>query len=372
MNKTKFASTSLGVLLCAGVAGLALLIEWLLPVDFIGASVIALFLGMLINSFLPVNKVKEGLDFSSKKLLKFAIILLGSSLTVSMILQVGQLSLIVMMFTLVTCFGGGYVVGKLLKLDWKLSSLISAGTGICGGSAIAALSPVIEAEDKQVAYALSATFIFDMVMIIIFPLLGQLLGLSDIAYGLWAGTAVNDTSSVVAAGYAYSEAGGNFATMVKMTRSLVIIPTVICFAFISVIVKRREERKAKILAPKPIVDSSAQPAKTEGVESEAIVALKEEQTVKSKINIMKIFPWFIVGFLLLAVVNSFGIIPASVSSVMKETSQILMVVALAGIGLKTSFRDMRASGVRPMLHGFIVSALVVIVAIIVIAVMGLL
>ena len=138
-----------------------------------------------------------------------------------------------MMFTLLTCFGGGYFIGRALKLNWKLSNLISAGTGICGGSAIAAIAPTIDADNNDVAYAMSATFLFDMLMIVLFPIMGRAMGMSDEAFGLWAGTAVNDTSSVVATGYAFSEAAGDFATMVKLTRTLCIIPTVVIFAFIN-------------------------------------------------------------------------------------------------------------------------------------------
>ena len=126
------------------------------------------------------------------------------------------------------------------KMDWKLSSLISAGTGICGGTAVATLSQVIDAEDSDVAYAISATFIFDVVMVILFPIMGAALGLSDMAFGLWAGTAVNDTSSVVAAGYAYSDAAGDFATIVKLTRTLSIIPVVLAFSYLNEQLKRNK------------------------------------------------------------------------------------------------------------------------------------
>ena len=217
-----------GFLLSLAIAALACFLESLLPIHLIGAAVIAMFLGMLINYFwTPTPLISRGLKFTSKKILKFAIILLGASLSIGTILQVGKISLTVMIFTLLTCFGGGYFIGKALGLNWKLSNLISAGTGICGGSAIAAIAPTIDAEDRDIAYAMSATFLFDIAMILLFPIMGQALGLNDMAYGLWAGTAVNDTSSVVAAGYAYSEAAGDFATMVKLTRTLSIIPTVI-------------------------------------------------------------------------------------------------------------------------------------------------
>ena len=312
------------------LAFIARYIESILPIHIIGASVIALLLGMLINNFYKPACLSVGLKFTSKKVLKLAIILLGASLSVNVILSVGKMSLMVMVFTLLTCFGGGYFVGKALGLNWKLSNLISAGTGICGGSAIAAIAPVIDAEDKDIAYAMSATFLFDMAMIILFPIMGRWMGLSDMAYGLWAGTAVNDTSSVVAAGYAFSEGAGDFATMVKLTRTLSIIPTVLVFTFINLRIKRKQS-----------IDTNA----------------------GKKVNVMKLFPWFIVGFIGLAIINSLGFIPVNVSACAKDISKFLMVVALAAIGLGTSFKDVRKSGFAPMMHGFIISALVVVVAI---------
>ena len=312
------------------LAFIARYIESILPIHIIGASVIALLLGMLINNFYKPACLSAGLKFTSKKVLKLAIILLGASLSVNVILSVGKMSLMVMVFTLLTCFGGGYFVGKALGLNWKLSNLISAGTGICGGSAIAAIAPVIDAEDKDIAYAMSATFLFDMAMIILFPIMGRWIGLSDMAYGLWAGTAVNDTSSVVAAGYAFSEGAGDFATMVKLTRTLSIIPTVLVFTFINLRIKRKQS-----------IDTNA----------------------GKKVNVMKLFPWFIVGFIGLAIINSLGFIPVNVSACAKDISKFLMVAALAAIGLGTSFKDVRKSGFAPMMHGFIISALVVVVAI---------
>ncbi|MGN1059806.1 MAG: YeiH family protein [Clostridia bacterium] len=327
-----------GLLLSLGIAVVARVIEGLLPIHLIGGSVIALFIGMLLNTLLSRYDVfKPGLQFTSKKVLKFAIILLGASLSMGTILHVGRLSLTVMFFTLLTCFGGGYLVGRALKLNWKLSNLISAGTGICGGSAIAAIAPVIDAEDRDIAYAMSATFIFDMAMILLFPIMGRAMGLSDMAYGLWAGTAVNDTSSVVAAGYAYSEAAGDFATMVKLTRTLSIIPTVLIFSLINLRIRKKN-------------------------------ALHEGG---GKTNLLSLFPWFILGFIGLAIVNSAGFIPAAVSAGAKTTSQFLMVAALAAIGLGTSFKEIKKSGAAPMVHGFIISALVVIVALLVEYGMGL-
>ena len=332
-----------GTLLSVLIAVFACFLESLLPIHVIGASVIAMFIGMIINSFLHKNAhFTPGFKFTSKKLLKFAIILLGLSLNIKVILNVGKMSLLVMLFTLLTCFGGGYFIGKALKLNWKISNLISAGTGICGGSAIAAIAPTIEAEDVDVAYAMSATFLFDMAMIVLFPIMGQAMGMTDEAFGLWAGTAVNDTSSVVATGYAFSEGAGDFATMVKLTRTLSIIPTVLTFALIQLRIKRKE----------------------------ALALNNNTESLKVNFHITKIFPWFILGFLGMAIIASVFTIPTEVVSFTKDTSKFLMVCALAAIGLNTSFKSMKKSGARPMIHGFIISALVVVVALVVEICMG--
>lgn len=322
------------------IALLARLAESQLPVHLIGASVIALFIGMMVRQiYAPAPAITVGLKFTSKKVLKFSIILLGASLNISTILSVGKLSLTVMIFTLITCFGGGYIIGRWLNLNWKLSNMISAGTGICGGSAIAALAPVIEADDQDIAYAMSATFLFDMAMIVLFPIMGRLLSLSDMAYGLWAGTAVNDTSSVVAAGYAFSEAAGDFATMVKLTRTLSIIPVVLVFSLI----QHRLKTKVNL-------DSGA---------------------VQADTSLGRVVPWFILGFLFMALLNSAGLFPPVFSSALRQTSKFLMIASLAAIGLNTDIREMKRSGINPMIHGFIISALVVIVALAVEYAMGL-
>ena len=341
MKVLKFSS---GIALSAAIAAVACWIEHLLPIHLIGGAVIAMFIGMLINYFWGKSSfIAAGVKFTSKKILKFAIILLGLSLNINTILYVGKMSLVVMVFTLATCFGGGYFIGKALGLNWKLSNLISAGTGICGGSAIAAIAPTIDADDSDVAYAMSATFLFDMAMIVLFPIMGTAIGMSAEAFGIWAGTAVNDTSSVVATGYAFSEAAGDFATMVKLTRTLSIIPTVLVFAFIQMHLKRKE-------------------AAGNGANGNEI---------KTVFKFSKIFPWFILGFLAMSIVASIFTVPASVVSTTKSASKFLMVCALAAIGLNTSFKDMKKSGIRPMIHGFIISALVVVVALLVEIALGL-
>ena len=328
----------LGIAICFAVAGLSILAEKLIPGELLGASIIALFMGTIINSFFYPAWIKPALKFTSKIVLKAAIILLGASLSVNTILSVGKMTFFVMIFTFAMCFGGGYFIRKLFGLNWKLSNLISAGTGICGGSAVAAIAPVIDADDKDIAFAMSSTFLFDMVMIALYPLMGKALGMSDIAYGIWAGTSVNDTASVVASGYAFSEAAGDFATMVKLTRTIAIIPTVMVFAYIGTRIKQKEMKEA----------NNGQ-----------------------KVNLMKIIPWFIGGFLLLAILNSLGFIPTAVSGIMKSTSKFLMVSALAAIGLGTSITDFKKAGLAPMFYGITIDTLVTLTALVVIWCMGL-
>ena len=229
---------AMALVIAAAAKGLEYL-EGLAGLHLIGASVIALFIGMVINRFFKPNAVTSpGIRFTSKKVLKLAIILLGASLNIMTVLKVGRFSLTVMLFTLATCFGVGYFIGKALGLNWKMSNLISAGTAI--------------------------------------------------------------------------------------------IPTVLIFALIGMHVKKKEAAG----------DPSA-----------------------VRVNMKSVFPWFILGFLALCGVNSLGFIPASVASVLKDISKFLMVTALAAIGLNTSFSDMRRAGLKPMLHGFIISLLVVLVAI---------
>ena len=328
----------LGVAICFAVAALSVLVEKLIPGELLGASIIALFMGTIINSFFHPAWMKPALKFASKKILKAAIVLLGASLSIRTIMSVGQMTFFVMIFTFAMCFGGGYFIRKMFGLNWKLSNLISAGTGICGGSAVAAIAPVIDADDKDIAFAMSSTFLFDMVMIALYPLMGKALGMTDIAYGIWAGTSVNDTASVVASGYAFSEAAGDFATMVKLTRTIAIIPTVLVFAWIGVRMKKKEMQ-----------------ATGDG----------------KKVNMMKIIPWFIGGFLLLAVLNSVGCIPVAVAAGIKSTSKFLMVTALAAIGLSTSITDFKKAGLKPMFYGITIDTLVTLTALVVIWCMGL-
>lgn len=322
-----------GVLLTVILAVISTILSRMIPMHLISASVISLLIGMLLNPFLFQHKIfAGGIKFASKQVLRIAIVLMGLTLSFTQVLQVGKYSLIVMCFTLLAAFGGGYWLGKLFRMDWKLSSLISAGTGICGGSAIAAIAPTIDAKDRDIAYAISATFIFDVLMVILFPIAGRYFGMSDIGFGLWTGTAVNDTSSVVAAGYAFSDVAGAYSVIVKLTRTLSIIPTVMIFSIINAKINQENQDTGK------------------------------KAVSRSKVNFKKIFPYFILLFLLMVAIKSTGIITETTSSSASDISKFFMVMALGAIGLKTNFKEVSRSGFKPMMHGFIISALVVVVS----------
>lgn len=336
-----------GILLAAALAAASSIISVFIPYHLVSPGVFALLIGMALNPLVSKSGLFEkGFTFTSRKILRLAIILMGVTLSFTQVMEVGRFSLIVMVFTLVTAFGGGYLFGRLFNMSWKLSGLISAGTGICGGSAVAAIAPVIDAEDSHIAYAISATFIFDVVMVVLFPIMGRYFGMTDLGFGLWVGTAVNDTSSVVAAGYAFSDAAGNFSVIVKLTRTLSIIPVVLIFSYINESLTKNHNKETLTTGGSPD-------------------ALK-----RSKVDIRKIFPWFILMFLGVVAVKSTGIIPMAISYYISGLSKFLMVMALAAIGFKTSFSKLAKSGFAPMVHGFIISALVVIVSFLVQMLLG--
>lgn len=327
---SKFKKYGLGLLLTLVIAVISMGLSKFIPGDIIGSSVLALIIGMIFHPILEkVPQTSEGVKFVSSKVLKLGIILMGITLSFSQVLMVGKYALALMFFTLLTAFGGGYILGKIFKVNWKLSSLLSISTAICGGTAVATVGPVIEADDKDIAYAISATFLFDILTVILFPWIGQMLGLSDTSYGLWVGTAVNDTSSVVAAGYGFSEIAGSFAVIVKLTRTLFIVPIVLVFSYINT---RNKLKTMKITQS------------------------------NNKVNILKIFPWFILLFLVMVTVKSTGILPENIVTGISFLSKLFMVMALSAIGLKTSISEVKGVGWKPMGLGVCIDTSVVFVS----------
>ena len=279
----------------------------------IGSSVFAILLGILANNLFHIKKTYHaGLAYSGKKLLQYSIILLGFSMSIGRVSATGISSLKISILTILIAFLSAYVVGRLLGMGKVLTTLIGFGTAICGGSAIAAASPILEAKDEDIALSISTIFFFNILAVFIFPFLGHLMHMNNATFGTWAGTAINDTSSVVAAGYTYSQSAGDLATIVKLSRALMIVPACLIFAGVRYI---------------------------------------RSQNSHQKVDLKKIFPWFILWFVVASIVTSVGIFPSSFVPVTKFLSQWLMAMALAGIGARVSFGQFRKAGAAPLLTG---------------------
>jgi uncharacterized integral membrane protein (TIGR00698 family) len=302
-----------GFLLALAVAIVATVLGNRVPI--VGAAVFAIVIGAIVASVRrPDDRFRPGIAFASKQLLQWSIVLLGANLSLAEIVHGGATSLPVMLGTLAIVLALAYVVGRVLGLDRDLRRLLGVGTAICGGSAIAAVASVIDADQADIAYSLAAVFLFNVVAVLVFPAVGAGMHLSQSAFGLWAGTAINDTSSVVAASFAYGRAAGNAAVIVKLTRTTLIVPIVLFYGWRRLQRARGEER---------------------GIDWRAIV------------------PWFVVWFLLAAALNSFGLIPAALQSPLQEIALFAIAVALAGVGLGTDIEKIRSAGWRPLLLGAI-------------------
>ena len=299
---------------------------WLLGKQFevVGGPVFAILLGMVLALLVPAEKgesLAAGIKFTSKKVLQYAVILLGFGLNLAQIAQVGMTSLPIIVSTIATSLVVSYVLCRALNIPGKISTLIGVGSSICGGSAIAATAPVIEADDEEVAQAISVIFLFNVIAALVFPTLGGALGLTSEGFGLFAGTAVNDTSSVTAAAAAWDgmHPGANTldaATIVKLTRTLAIIPITLALAFWQL----RQARRA-------------------GGEA------------RSTFSLRRAFPTFIVFFVLASVVTTVFSLPAAVTAPIKELSKFLIVMAMAAIGFNTDLVKLVRTGGKPILMG---------------------
>jgi uncharacterized integral membrane protein (TIGR00698 family) len=306
-----------GLLLAVAIGLLALLLGRWAPL--IGGPVIGIVLGIVVRNLLsPGERYTTGIAFAGRKVLQWSIIALGFGLSLNQVAKTGLESLSVTLVTMTVAFLAAWLLGRWLGVHDKLKILIGVGTAICGGSAIAAVTPIIRPDDHDTAFAISTIFLFNLVAVLLFPLLGHLMHLSDLGFGLWAGTAINDTSSVVAAGYSYSHAAGDYATIVKLTRATLIIPVCLVLAFV---VAAREKRK-----------------------------LKSEGGV-GHFSLASIFPWFILWFLVASALRTAGLIPLAVQPSIHLLAEFLIIVALTAIGLSANLRKMAASGARPILLG---------------------
>jgi uncharacterized integral membrane protein (TIGR00698 family) len=306
--RSPLACVAPGLLLVLAVAAAATGLAHVIPL--VGGPVLGIALGVAVaTARRPSEAMRPGIVLGSRQVLQLAVAMLGTELSLHQVLDTGVRSLPVLAGTLAICLLAAWALGRRLGIATNLRTLIGVGTGICGASAIAAVAPVIAAEEVEVAFAISTIFLFNIVAVIVFPLAGHALGLGQRSFGLFAGTAVNDTSSVVAAATAYGASATHTAVVVKLTRTLAIVPITIGLAAHG--------------AP-----GAARP-----------------------LRIARVLPGFMVGFLALAAANSAGLIPASSHAGLTEATTLLVTVALSAIGLSIDLAGLRRTGPRPIVLG---------------------
>lgn len=324
-----------GVIAGIAVCGLIAIPSWFLGTAFpiVGGPVFGILFGMVIALFWKQERrgaVQAGIAFTGKKVLQYAVILLGFGLNLAQIAEVGAASLPIICSTIATALVVSFILCKLLRMPGKLSTLIGVGSSICGGSAIAATAPVINADDEDIAQSISVIFLFNVVAALIFPTLGDLLGLTNEGFALFAGTAVNDTSSVTAAAAAWDgmHAGSNAlddATIVKLTRTLAIIPITLV---LGIWCAHREN----------------------------CACGSEKSSLLGNFSLKRAFPLFILFFIVASVITTVAVAlgaPVEVFSPLKTLSKVFIIMAMIAIGLNTDIVKLAKSGGKPILMGFV-------------------
>lgn len=314
-----------GILLCLAIA----IPSWFLGTAFpiVGGAVIAILAGMVLTLIIKNKGVHEsGIKFTSKKVLQWAVVLLGFGMDLNVVLETGKQSLPIIVCTITISLVVAFLLNKVVKMPSKVATLIGVGSSICGGSAIAATAPVIDADEEEVAQSISVIFLFNVLAALLFPSFGQLIGFdttSGEAFGIFAGTAVNDMSSVTATASTWDgmfnlgTATLDKAVTVKMTRTLAIIPITLVLALIR--------------------------------------TKKEKNSGAGQVNLKKIFPFFILFFIAASVITTIAVsrgISAEVFDPLKTLSKFLIVMAMAAIGMNTNIVKLVKSGAKPILLGF--------------------
>ena len=295
-------------------------------ISWLGGAGMGILAGVVIASLVKLPaRCRPGFSAAGKQVLQLAVILLGAGLNLAVVWRTGVETLGLMIVTISAVFLSAWLLGRLLGVPRNNRDLIASGTAICGGSAIAAVAPVIGAKDEEISYSISVVFLFNLAAVVIFPALGHWLGLDAEVFGVWAGTAVNDTSSVMATAFAFSADSVPTATLVKMTRTVMIVPMALLFSVVA--------------AKRAAAGGGA----------------------GGSFSFARVFPWFVLGFLLMSCWTTWGGMPADWAVFFKGAGKFLIVVALSGIGLNTDLRKILATGVKPIVLGaclwFVVASL---------------
>lgn len=336
-----------GILVCAAIALGCTFLGQAFPL--IGGPVFGILAGMAIALvWKRRDRTSQGITFTSKKILQYVVILLGFGLNLAEVVRVGAQSLPVIVSTIATALIVAFVLCKALHIPERIATLVGVGSSICGGSAIAATAPVIKARDEEVAQAISVIFLFNVIAALVFPTLGSMLGLSNEGFALFAGTAVNDTSSVTAAAAAWDgmHPGANTldqATIVKLTRTLAIIPITFVLALWGAHkVKKAHKQKRAALA-------EAHEDRAAELEGEVHELHNEGFSLKRS------FPLFILYFLLASLITTIALgcgVSVEVFAPLKTLSKFFITMAMVAIGLNTDLVKLVKSGGKPIFLGF--------------------
>jgi uncharacterized integral membrane protein (TIGR00698 family) len=347
-DASKWKSLIPGLMMVVGVAAVASGLHWLLPPaagKVVGVVLVAIILGLFIRNVfrLPVNW-EPGIRFAVHNMLRAAIVLLGARIAFGDVMHIGAKAALLIVALVAMAFAVGHVLGHLLKIPVRLATLLAAGASICGNSAIAALSPVIKANEEEMSYAIAVTTVMGTTAVILYPLIGAYFGFGDAFYGTWVGTSVHDTAQAVAAGFALGSEAGDVATVVKLTRN----------AFLGVIIVLVGLAYARWVG--------------------GLIGGKKVPLSK---RLQQSFPAFLLGFLFLALLNSFGSfawmsghLGLDVSNMLSSLSAWLMLGALAGVGLSTNLGQIRKSGFKPVIVGVAVTASVALFSLLLISLFG--
>ncbi|MFE8699533.1 YeiH family protein [Cytobacillus sp. FJAT-54145] len=315
-----------GVALAAIIAIISKQLGELFPL--FGSILFAITIGIFLNNTVGIRSSYHiGIQIVLKKILKLAIILLGLGLNLQMIIKVGQQSLLIILTSVILGILLTVWFGRLLKLDRTLTLMIGVGTSICGATAISCVKGILDAKDDETAYAISTIVVFNLIAFFSYPLIGHLFQFNATAFGIWAGTAVHDTSTAVAVGYAYGNEAGEVSTTVKLARTLFILPIMLVLPL--------------------LMRGKTQPTSMKG-------------------SLKQAFPWFILWFLLMSVLNTVGIIPESIAQLSNDIAKFLIIMVMAAVGLQVNVKQFASLGLKPFIVGLFASISVSVISLLMI------
>ena len=304
-----------GLLAAVAVAIVARVSAMFLPTA-VSEVLVAVLIGAVVanSGWLPATTA-PGIAFAVQRVLRFGIILLGARLSLFDVAQIGAGALLLVALTMTIAFSAALLAGRVAGIPPRLALLIGVGTAVCGNSAIVATAPVIDAEEREVSFAVATITLFGTLAVFLYPFIGHALGLSSQVFGTWAGVAVNDTSQVVAASAAFSPEARDIATVVKLVRNTLMAPLIVLIAWWW--------------------------ARRQSV---------EEKDVRA--GALRAFPLFVLGFLAMALARTTGVIDRTSAAPIDEVARACILVALAGVGLSTRLAQLRTIGPRPFFVGF--------------------